>query len=277
MDGTASLREFLTSRRAAIDPKGAGLRESAVPRRKRGLRREEVAVLAGVSVDYYARLEQGRIGNVSDPVLSAIEDALRLDDLERSHLRSLIAPQPARPTSGRRTKLRARPALRLLIDAMQVPAILQGPRLEVLATNHGARVLLADFDAMPPASRNIARWLFLDPAARLVYPRWAEVAAPVVATLRANLSPHRPDPELETLIAELSSQSTDFTRFWADYRLFEHSHGRKQFFHPSVGDMTLNYETLDVPGDDETFISTYTADVGSPSQDRLRRLMNAGD
>ena len=274
MDGTASLRAFLTSRRAAIDPQQLGLSQSSVPRRKPGLRREEVAVLAGVSVDYYARLEQGRIGNISEQVLTAIEDALQLDDLERAHLRSLIAPQPARRLPPRPSRLRARPALRLLVEAMAVPAILQGPRLEVLATNRAAAVLVADFDAMPPASRNIARWIFLDPAARQRYPQWEEVAAPVAATLRTNLKPHTHDPELEQLVDELSSASPEFARCWSNYRLYEHTHGKKQFFHHTVGTMTLNYETLNVPGDDGLFISTYTADVGSPSEEKLRSLLS---
>lgn len=274
MDGAASLREFLTSRRAAIDPEQVGLSRSSVPRRKRGLRREEVAVLAGVSVDYYARLEQGRIGNISEQVLTAIEDALHLDGLERDHLRTLIAPQAGRHVRRRPSAPKARPALRLLVDAMEVPAILQGPRLEVLATNRAARTLVADFDAMPQASRNIARWLFLDPSARTVYPQWEQVAAPVAATLRANLSPPAQDDELERLVAELSLASTEFARFWADYLLYEHTHGEKQFFHQTVGTMTLNYETLNVPGDDGLFISTYTADVGSPSEEKLRLLLS---
>jgi transcriptional regulator with XRE-family HTH domain len=275
MDDAASLREFLTSRRAAIDPGQVGLSRSSVPRRKPGLRREEVAVLAGVSVDYYARLEQGRIGNISDQVLTAIENALQLDDLERAHLRTLIAPQSPGPARRRPAKLKARPALRRLLDAMDsVPAILQGPRLEVLATNRAARVLVADFDAMPRAERNIARWLFLDPAARTVYPQWEEVAAPVAAALRANRNPHTDDEELEHLVGELSVASPEFARFWADYRLYQHGHGKKQFCHETVGTMTLNYETLNVPGDDGIFVSTYTADVGSPSDEKLRLLLS---
>ncbi|MET0450311.1 MAG: helix-turn-helix transcriptional regulator [Mycobacterium sp.] len=272
MDKAASLRAFLTSRRGAIDPAAVGLPRSTVARRKSGLSREEVAVLAGVSVHYYARLEQGRVGNVSNQVLTAVEDALRLDDLERAHLRTLIAGGDApRPTP---VKAKARPALRLLLDAMHgVPAILQGPRLEVLATNRAARILVADFDAMPPAERNVARWIFCDPAARVVYPDWDQVAAPVVATLRANLDPRDPDEELEQLVGELSRASTDFARFWADYQLYEHGHGKKRFFHDAVGVMTLNYETLNVPGRDGVFVSTYTADAGSPSEHRLRTLL----
>lgn len=276
MTNAASLREFLRSRRAAIDPAKAGLPRSAVVRRKPGLSREELAVLAGVSVHYYARLEQGRVGNVSNQVLTAVEDALHLDELERAHLRSLIAPGQRDAPAPRPQRIKARPALRRLLDAMDaVPAILQGPRLEVLATNRAARILLADFDAMPVADRNIARWLFLAPAARVVYPHWNEVAAPVAATLRANLNPHSDDAELKQLVTELTSASEDFARFWAEYRLYRHGHGVKQFFHEPVGTMTLNYETLDVPGHEGLFISTYTADIGSPSAEKLHRLLTA--
>ncbi len=259
-------------RRAAIDPDSVGLPPSPIPRRGRGLRREEVAALAGVSVDYYARLEQGRVGNVSDQVLTAIENALRLDPLEREHLRALVGPTPLQAPRSRPAGTHVRVAL---IDAMDpVPAVLQGPRLEVLATNRGARTLLTDFDALPVADRNIARWLFLDPETRTRYPDWAEVAAPVAATLRANRDPRAPDEALERLVGELVVASPDFARFWADYRLFEHGHGKKKIFHEAVGVMTLNYETLYLPGSEGLFISTYTADVGSPSDERLRLLMS---
>ncbi|MET0701178.1 MAG: helix-turn-helix transcriptional regulator [Mycobacterium sp.] len=275
MDEAVSLREFLMSRRAALDPRQVGLTGSSLPRRKPGLRREEVAVLAGVSVDYYARLEQGRVGNVSEQVITAIADALQLDQLERAHLRTLIAPTPWTPARRRETPRRARPALRRLLDAMDpVPAMLQGPRLEVLATNRALRALITDFDAMAPGLRNVARWLFLDPAARTVYPQWDQVAPPVAATLRANMNPHAPDDELDRLVAELTAESPDFARFWADYRLYEQRHGRKQFFHEAVGMMTLNYETLTVPGDEGWFISTYTADLGSPSEEKLQLLLS---
>jgi transcriptional regulator with XRE-family HTH domain len=274
MDEGVSLREFLMSRRAAIDPHRVGLARSPIARRKPGLRREEVAVLAGVSVDYYARLEQGRVGNVSEQVITAISDALQLDELERGHLRTLITPGPRSPARRRDATLKARPALRRLLDAMDpVPAMLQGPRLEVLATNRALRLVITDFDSMAPSLRNVARWMFLDPAARTVYPQWDQVAAPVAATLRANVDPHARDVELDRLVSELTAASTDFARFWADYRLYEQGHGRKQFFHEAVGTMTLNYETLNVPGDEGWFLSTYTADRGSSSDEKLRRLV----
>lgn len=278
MTSSSPLREFLLSRRAQIDPDTVGLPLSPIPRRGRGLRREEVAALAGVSVDYYARLEQGRIGNVSDQVLTAIEDALRLDPLEREHLRGLVNPTPARPRRSPPAKTSVRLGLRTLIDAMDpVPALLQGPRMEVLACNRAASILLTDFGAMQPADRNIARWLFLDPTTRTRYPDWEEVAAPTVAALRANRNPRVPDEALERLVGELSLASEEFARYWADYRLFKHGHGKKRIFHPTVGVMTLNYETLHIADSGGQFLSAYTADVGSPSEEKLRILMSWGD
>ena len=211
MTTSSGLREFLTSRRAQIDPESVGLPTSAIPRRGRGLRREEVAALAGVSVDYYARLEQGRVGNISDQVLTAIEDALRLDALEREHLRSLVSPEPTRKRRLRSEKPKVRAGMRTLIEAMDpVPALLQGPRLEILAWNRAASILLTDFGAMPVRDRNIARWLFLDSSNRTRYPDWEEVAAPTVAALRAAYNPGRPDEALEKLVGELSVASNEF-------------------------------------------------------------------
>lgn len=278
MDSSTSLGEFLRSRRARLEPHTVGLPPSPIPRRGKGLRREEVATLSGVSVDYYARLEQGRIGNVSDQVLSAIEDALRLDPLEREHLRGLVGTTPAKPHRRAPAKARVRVGLRTYIDAIDpIPAMLQGPRMEVLAWNRAATILLADFAAMPSEDRNIARWLFLDPSNRSRYPDWEEIAAPTVAALRAFQNPHVPDEELERLVGELSVASEEFARYWADYRLFQHTHGTKRIFHPAVGVMTLNYETLHIPDSGGQFISTYTANVGSPSEEMLSILMSWGD
>lgn len=279
MTTSGGLREFLTSRRAQIDPETVGLPPSPIARRGRGLRREEVAALAGVSVDYYARLEQGRIGNISDQVLTAIEDALRLDPLEREHLRSLVGNAPAPPRRSRPVaQPKVRLGLRTFVDAIDpVPAMLQGPRMEILAWNRAATILLTDFGAMPARDRNVARWLFLDHSNRVRYPDWEEVAAPTVAALRAARNPSRPDEALEQLVGELSVASEEFARFWADYRLFKHGHGTKRIFHPAVGVMSLNYETLDIPDSGGLFLSTYTADVGSPAAEKLSILMSWGN
>jgi len=273
MDG--SLREFLASRRARLDPAAVGLPVSSMPRRRPGLRREEVAALAGVSVDYYARLEQGRIGNVSDQVLTAIEDALRLDTLERQHLRALV--------ETRTTKVRARPAgrpaaraaLHDLVEAMDpLPAMIQSRRMDVLAINRAGKVLLADFDAMPPADRNIARWLFLDPVARTRYPDWDEVARTTVAALRGANDPRFPDAGLGRLVGELSVSSPQFAAWWADYRLAKHSHGPKRIFHEAVGVLDLRFENFHVPHADGQTLTIYSAPRGSAADEKLRLLLS---
>lgn len=272
----SGLREFLTSRRAALDPSAVGLPVSAARRRTPGLRREEVAALAGVSVDYIARLEQGRVGNVSDQVLDSIADALRLDDVEREHLRALVGPRSARTTLARRSaKLTVRASTRILLDNLPMcPATVQGPRMEILAANRAARILLTDWDTIPVAERNIARWLFLDPCARTRYPRWEDVAASTVAALRANRDPRVVDPAMERLISELFLSSPEFVRLWENYRLFKHTHGRKYFFHEAVGELMLNYEALDIPDSGGQVLCVYTADPGSPSLEKLQLLMS---
>jgi len=274
-----SLRDFLTSRRRAIDPYEAGLPRSPVPRRTPGLRREEVAVLAGVSVDYYTRLEQGRVGHVSDQVLDAVSGALRLDETERGYLHGLVSSDHSARRSDARAgqipRLVARPALRELIRTMDpVPAILQGPHMEVLAINRIGAALTADFDALPAKQRNIVRWLFLDASSRQVYPDWEAVAAGTVAALRRSWKPGIPDLALEELVGELTVASAEFARFWAEYRLYQHQYGRKRFHHDLVGEMTLNYETLEVSGNEGLFISTYAADPGSPSAEKLGLLIS---
>jgi len=268
------LREFLMSRRAAIDPESVGLPGSLAPRRTPGLRREDVAALAGVSVDYVARLEQGRIGVVSDQVLDAIADALRLDELEREHLRGLVAPQRQHRARRRSARMVARPSIRALIDQMPNPAMIQGPRMEILASNESMRILLTDWTAMPPAERNIARWLFLSPEARTRYADWEAVAATTVASLRAAHDPRHPDEALERLVGELTLASPEFARYWSDYRLYKHTHGTKKFFHEAVGEFTLNYDSLDIPGSDGQTLCAYTPDPGSPSEEKLGLLLS---
>ena len=266
------LRDFLTSRRASLTPEEVGLPPSHSPRRVKGLRREEVAILAGVSVDYYTKLEQGRVGNISEQVLASIEAALRLDELERQHLRSLLNPDSVR-TPGPAPMVKARPAALAMIHALDpVPAVIHGPHLEVLGINHTAKALLDDFDAMPIRDRNMARWMFLNPRAKQVYPDWADIAAQIVAILRAAAGADACNDRLAELIGELSLASPEFARFWADYQLFEHTHGIKRFFHEAVGEMQLNYQALPLPGDHGQNVIVYTADKGSPSEQKLAFL-----
>ncbi|MFD9704711.1 helix-turn-helix transcriptional regulator [Lentzea sp. NPDC059081] len=259
------LRDFLTSRRAALSPQDVGLPAATTPRRVQGLRRAEVAILAGVSVDYYVKLEQGRARNVSEQVLEAVARALRLDDVESRYLASLL--QSGQP-KGAPAPLRARPALQSMIRAIDVPAIIHGPHLEVLGVNHAGKALLDDFDSMPVAEGNTARWMFLNPRAKVVYRDWAEIAADVVAVLRAS-----PVSEsLSRIVGDLSTRSAEFAAMWADYRVSEHQHGVKRFFHEAVGDMRLNWQTLRLPDGHGQTVVIYSADTGSPSEEKLRLL-----
>ncbi|MFD9741700.1 helix-turn-helix transcriptional regulator [Umezawaea sp. NPDC059074] len=274
MTQPSELREFLRSRRARLTPDDVGLPWRAGSRRVAGLRREELALLAGVSVDYYNRLEQGRARNVSDQVLSAVADALRLDELERAHLFELVKPSGGRV--GVRS-VRARPAVRMMIEALDpTPAVVHGPRLEVVAINRMGTVLIDDFPAMPVGERNMARWMFLNPKARVVYPDWAVIAEQMVAILRVAGGRDSADPVLGALVAELSAASEEFARYWADYRVFRHTHGSKRFYHEAVGVMAINYETLVPPTDPGMSLILYTADTGSPSEEKLKILSSWG-
>jgi transcriptional regulator with XRE-family HTH domain len=261
------LGDFLTSRRAALSPEEVGLPAATTPRRVRGLRRAEVAILAGVSVDYYVKLEQGRARNVSEQVVDAVARALRLNDVESRYFSSLLQPEPARTAAAR-----ARPALQSMIRAMEVPAVIHGPYLEILGINHAGRALLDDFDAMPVEDRNLAKWMFLNPRARVVYRDWAEIAADVVATLRASVIPGRDNDALARIVGDLSTRSEEFAGMWAAYRLSEHRHGVKRFFHEAVGDLRLNWQTLRLPDSEGQTVVVYSADTGSPSEEKLRLL-----
>ncbi|WP_234834882.1 helix-turn-helix transcriptional regulator [Mycolicibacterium stellerae] len=267
------LSEFLKSRRARLTPADVGLAVARNGRRVAGLRREELAQLAGVSPDYYARLEQGRATNVSEQVLDAVARALRLDELERRHLSDLVKPATTATADG---PIRVRPALRAIIDALDpTPAVLHGPRMEVLAINRAAALLICDFDAMPEPERNMVRWMFSDPRARQVYPDWPDIAAQLVAILRVAGGKNTADGPLAELVGELSSASPDFARFWSDRDLFQHTHGPKRFRHEVTGTFTLNYETLHLPADPGLSLILYSADPGSPSEAKLRALVGS--
>ncbi|MEV6415238.1 helix-turn-helix transcriptional regulator [Kribbella sp. NPDC051718] len=266
------LSDFLRSRRAQLTPPDVGLPWNGDSRRVNGLRREEVAVLAGVSADYYTRLEQGRARNVSEQVLAAVADALRLDDLERRHLYDLARPATGGPEAGTKVP-KARVATQMMLAALDpVPAIIHGPRLEVVAINRMGSVLIDDFDSMPAAERNMARWMFLNPKARIVYPDWAEVAAQMVAILRAAVKPRTPDAALTRLVDGLRAESAEFDRCWSEYKVFQHTHGTKRFHHDAVGEMEINYESLVPPGDPQLSLIIYTAATGSPSEEKVKLL-----
>ncbi|MGW7259598.1 helix-turn-helix transcriptional regulator [Streptomyces sp. NPDC054834] len=268
MDG--DLGDFLRSRRARIQPEEVGL-TSYGRRRVPGLRREEVAQLAGVSVDYYIRLEQGRGQSVSDAVLDAVARVLRLDETEQEYLRTVA--RPARQKQSKRPPApRVRPGVQLLLDGMErSPAFVLGRRMDVLAWN-ALGDAVNGFSRMAPSDRNIPRHVFLDPAGRDLYPEWSAVAAQTVAYLRLNAGLHADDPELCTLVGELSLRSEDFRRLWADHQVAECAYGVKKIRHPVVGVLTLPYETLTVPGDQEQTIVAYTPEPGSETAERLALL-----
>ncbi|MEU2333863.1 helix-turn-helix transcriptional regulator [Streptomyces sp. NPDC013172] len=268
MDG--DLGDFLRSRRARIRPEEVGL-PSYGRRRVPGLRREEVAQLAGVSVDYYIRLEQGRGSSVSDAVLDAVARVLRLDETEHAYLRTVARPQPG--GGARRPSVpRVRPGVRLLMDAMErSPAFVLGRRMEVLAWNALADALLG-FGALAPAARSMPRMVFLDPTAADFYPEWAAIAAQTVANLRISAGLHPDDPALTALVGELSVKSADFRRLWADHEVRACAYGVKRVRHPVAGLLTLPYETLTVPEDPDQTLVAYTPEPGSETAERLALL-----
>ncbi len=281
MTGANLLGDFLASRRAALDPARTGLPASLVPRRVPGLRREEVAALAGISTAYYAKLEQGRAARISAEVIRAVEDALELAGCDRLTFRALVEntfggpvarPAARRPVIGVASGMvKVRPALIAMMNAFDAPALLHGPRLDVLATNDLAKVVFGDFDRLPVKERNLARWTFLDPRARIVHPDWRHIAPHVAAALRRLTDGRGADHRLERLLGEVLLGAPEFARYWADYRLYLNHRGTRRLFHEAVGEFTVHYETLALPGDDQSLI-VYTAERGSPSQDKLRLL-----
>ncbi|MFJ6904537.1 helix-turn-helix transcriptional regulator [Streptomyces griseoluteus] len=274
MDHNAELGAFLRSRRAQVRPEDVGVTPTGTARRVPGLRREEVAYLAGVSVDYYARLEQGRQPNASDTVLEAVARALNLDDVERRHLLDL-ARTPAPPT-GRRgpdRPQRVRPEVHRMLELLgeAAPAVVLGRRMDVLAANRLARVLITDFEALPHRDRNMAVFQFLDPAARELYADWEAVATDTVAMLRLDAGRHPDDPLLTQLVGRLSIKSPEFRSWWAARQVGEKTHGTKRYRHPVVGEFTVGYQVLTFAGDPDQTLCLYTPQPGA-STEALRLL-----
>ncbi|WP_213011159.1 helix-turn-helix transcriptional regulator [Paractinoplanes toevensis] len=271
MDNRDDIREFLASRRARITPEQAGLPDFGGSRRVAGLRRAEVAMLAGVSPDYYTRLERGNLSGVSDSVLDALCRALRLDEAERSHLYDL-ARAAARPRSRRRpAKQQVRPATQHLLDAMtDAPAFVRNGRLDVLAANRLARALYAyAFEAEPV---NLARFCFLDPRAEQLYPGWDEAANTTVALLRTEAGRDPYDKGLTDLIGELATRSDEFRTRWGAHNVRLHHTGVKYFHHPVVGRLELGFEAMPMPADPGLTLTAYSAEPGTPAADALRLL-----
>jgi transcriptional regulator with XRE-family HTH domain len=268
------IREFLTSRRGRITPEQAGL-PTYGPRRVPGLRREEVAVLAGVSIQYYTRLERGDANGVSDSVLDALARALQLDDAERAHLFDLArAAQPTAARPRRRpARQHVRPEIQWTLDAITgAPAFVSNDRLDILAANQLGRALFSELYAAPTRPVNTARFVFLDPRAEATFGDWDRVAGESVAILRsaAGRDPH--NRELSELVGELATQSEAFRTRWAAHNVRFHNTGVKHFNHPVVGDLHLTYNRLDLAAHPGLTLFTYTAEPGSRSEEALKLL-----
>jgi transcriptional regulator with XRE-family HTH domain len=269
------IREFLTTRRARITPERAGLQRYGRQRRVSGLRREEVALLADISVEYYIRLERGNARGVSEEVLEAVSRALQLDEAEHAHLLDLVRVVNVE-RAPRRSSTAApavRPSIRRIVDAIAtIPAFVHNGRLDLLYLNPLAEALYSEHlrDSIRPA--NSARFLFLDPRASQFYVNWETVAHDVVASLHGEAGRNPYDRGLADLVGLLSTRSPEFRVLWASHDVRFHRTGTKRFHHPLVGDLTLAFEALALPADPGLTLVTYSAEPGSPSEAGLRDL-----
>ncbi|WP_460522321.1 helix-turn-helix transcriptional regulator [Flindersiella endophytica] len=269
MDRRSELGDFLQSRRARRQPEDLGLTPTGSRRRVPGLRREELAQAAALSVDYYVRLEQGRLRNPSAEVVDAVATALALDPSERTYLHNLARPQRAAPPS-------TRPAVPITIqtflDNMNVPAALCSHRTDVLAWNALTSALLTDFDALPPEERNMARLLFLDTKVAARFVEWECKARHIVSHLRMVASRSPGDEKLVTLIGELTAHSPDFARLWATHPVHQKARGGYRYRHPVIGEFFLRYEAFSLPDAPDLSLVAQIADPGSPDEQALRLL-----
>jgi transcriptional regulator with XRE-family HTH domain len=266
----AELGEFLRARRADLSPRAVGLPGTGAARRVPGLRREEVAQLASISVDYYTRLEQGRL-RASGSVLAMLARALRLDDDQQAYLYELAGKTTARPR--RRPAQRVRPSMRRLLDQLtETPAMVLGRHLDILAWNSGAGALYTDFARIPESRRNYLWLLFTDPTVRNLHVDWESAARTSVDVLRMEAARYPDDQRLATLVGELSVRDPDFRQWWAAHRVASTSYGTKNFHHPVVGDLTLDCDTLVCPDDQDQWLLVLTAEPGTPSHQALRIL-----
>ncbi|WP_328634620.1 helix-turn-helix transcriptional regulator [Streptomyces sp. NBC_00356] len=274
MDNRQEVSAFLKSRRARITPEQAGLPVYG-QRRVPGLRRGEVAMLAGMSVEYYTRMERGNLAGASDSVLDALAQALRLDDTERDHLYALARAAGSGQARGRcrskKATVRAS-VLRIVEGLHDQPAYVRNNRMDILAANPLARALHCELFATAAEPVNTCRFVFLDPRATRLYPDWERVAREGVGVLRVEVAKNPYDRELSNLIGELSTRSDAFRTMWGAQDVHVFTEGTKRFLHPAVGEMELVHETLDLPGDDGLSITVYSADPGTPAADALRLL-----
>lgn len=275
LDLRAEIKEFLSSRRARITPEEAGLPAYGGNRRVTGLRREEVAMLAGVSVDYYVRMERGNLAGVSESVLDALASALKLDEAERDHLYALAKASGAPAgRSKRKPAVAVRPALQQVLDAItDAPAWIRNGRHDVLAMNQLARALYAPVLADPRRPANTSRFVYLHPEeAEKFFVDYDQITRDAAAMLRleAGINPH--DEELVALVGELSTRSELFRQRWASQDVRFHRSGRKRLRHPAVGQLDLDFESMELPSEPGLHLNVYTAAAGTPAADGLKLL-----
>ena len=274
MDNRSEIREFLASRRAKLTPQQVGLPSYGGKRRVSGPRREEVALLAGVSPDYYIRLERGDLNQASEGVLEALARALQLSDSERMHLYDLARAAASRPKSRRRTAaLSVRPSLQRVLDAMPAaPAWVRNGRSDFVAVNRMGRALYAPVFDRPVGPANTARFAFLDRRAVAFYRDWEQTASDIVGVLRAEAGRHPYDRGLTDLVGELSTRSEEFRTRWAAHDVRLHHTGSKQFEHPVVGRLTVSFDAMELPADPGLTLTVYAAEPGSATQEKLAVL-----
>lgn len=274
MDNKTDVKDFLSSRRAKITPDQAGLPAYGGNRRVSGLRREEVALLAGVSVDYYNRLERGNLQGVSDSVLDSISRALQLDEAEHAHLFDLARAANTSPTKRRRVSPHAvRPSIQRLLDAItEAPAWVRNARHDILAANRLGYALYADVFTDTSRPANNARFVFLNEKSKDFFPSWERTADDIVAMLRSEAGTNPYDRDLSDLIGELSTRSETFRTRWAAHNVRFHRTGTKRLHHSVVGDLELSYEAMELVSDPGLTLLAYTAEPNTPSADGLRLL-----
>ncbi|MGN9843594.1 helix-turn-helix transcriptional regulator [Nonomuraea sp. H19] len=265
------LADFLTARRAAVTAAEHGLPEPPYPRRVPGLRREEVAQLAGISTDYYTRLEQGRVRTASRSVLNAIGRALRLSEDQQRHLFQLAHPE-ALEQPGEADQHISPQTARLLANLVDTPALVLGRYLDILAWNRLGAALLGDLAAMKPAHRNYVRMIFLDGHVRALQGDWRARAQEAVSSLRMAAGAHPDQPRLQELVGELSVRDEDFRTWWAEHLVTVHTFGHSRVRHPVVGEFSLDWQALTSIVDHEQAIVVLTAPLGSPDHETIRRL-----
>jgi transcriptional regulator with XRE-family HTH domain len=270
-DAPGELGAFLKARRAELTPRAAGLPEGESHRRVPGLRREEVAQLAAISVDYYTRLEQGRVP-ASASVLATLASALRLDDDQQAYLYEVAGKTDARPRR-RRSRQTPRPAMTRLLDQLGgTPALVLGKRMDVLAWNAIAAALFTDFGAIPTAQRNYIRLVFTDPTVRSLHREWEHDARDAVAALRMEAASDPDDPDLARLVGELAVLDPDFRTWWAERRVNSATYGTKRYRHHLVGELTLDCDTWSSPDGSGQRLMVLTAEPGTASDEALRIL-----